>query len=138
MQRLLAHVERDETPERPRIAHCVEQHPGLVRRARAELDERVGLRAPGDLRCARFEDRSLTSGRVVLRQPGDLVEERRTAVVVEPLRWEVLRDRGQAALHVLVDRAHEIISGAMSRAMRTPPNIQRLAGGKKLRYVTRL
>ncbi len=34
------------------------------------------------------QDRPLAAGEVVLRQPGDLVEERRAALVVEPLRRE--------------------------------------------------
>ena len=48
-QRRLAHVERHEAPERAGGAQRVEQEAGLLRRAGAELDERVGLRELGDL-----------------------------------------------------------------------------------------
>ena len=57
-QRLLAHVEGHEAIERARVAERVEQEPGLLRRARPELDERVGLGQLGDV--ARVLERGST------------------------------------------------------------------------------
>ena len=74
-QRLLAHVERHEARERARVAHRVEQDPRLLRRSRAELDERVGAGDARDLRRPRLEDRPLAASRVVLGQARDLVEQ---------------------------------------------------------------
>ena len=75
----------------PGVPHGVEQDPGLVTRARAELDE--GVRLGALRRCPRRgSSRSARSapGRVVLGEPGDLVEEPAAPVVVEPHRREAL------------------------------------------------
>jgi len=46
------------------------------------------------------EDRALGTRRVVLGEPRDLVEEAATLLVVEPLRREELRARGEAGARV--------------------------------------
>ncbi len=61
VQRALADVERNEPPERARVAHPVEEDTRLLRRSRAELDERVGVGAPRDLVGPRLEDRALAA-----------------------------------------------------------------------------
>ena len=93
-----AHVQRHE-----RGAACrgrrerVEQQPGLLRRARAQLDERLGPgRARRSRRRVRCQQGPLGAGRVVLGQPGDLLEQLAAAGVVEPLRRQLLRARRSA------------------------------------------
>ncbi len=124
VQRALADVEGDESPQRSGVAHPVEQHARLLRGSGAELDEGVGPGGACDLERALVQDRPLAARRVVLLEPRDLVEQDRAPVVVEPLRRDVLRLGAQASLDVLFDRAHD----STSLARRTPPNIQRLAG----------
>ena len=85
-QRGGAAVERNEASQLAGIAQRVEQQARLGRRARAELDERVGAAGGRDLARPLLEDLALAAGGVVLRQAGDLVEELRAALVVEPLR----------------------------------------------------
>ena len=55
-----------------------------------------GARATGDGAGLALEDLRLLAGGVVLGQPGDVVEELRAALVVEPLRRQVLRRGGEA------------------------------------------
>src|SRR5262249_11592000 len=139
VQRLLAHVERHEASKRSRGAQRVEQDPRLLRCSRAELDERLGLCDARDLRRPVDQDPPLAPSRVVLVEPGDLIEQLRAPIVVEPLRRYVLGARGEPRADVVFDRAHvAYASTTTSRARRTPPNIQRLAGGKKFRYVKRV
>ncbi len=89
-QRHLAHVERNEPSELPGLRECIEQESGLLRRAGTELDERVRAAGGCDLVGAGVEDRALGAGRVVLLESGDLVEQLRPPIVVEPLRRQVL------------------------------------------------
>ena len=56
---LLADVERNEATQRARARERVEQQPRLLRRARAELDERVGAGLRGDRAGAFREDAPL-------------------------------------------------------------------------------
>ena len=84
-QRRLIDVEADVPAQRSGGAQRVEQQPGLLRRAGAELDERLGLGQLGDLRRLCGEDRAFGAGGVVLGEPGDLVEELAAALVVKPL-----------------------------------------------------
>ena len=127
VQRLLADVERHEAREQSGVAHGVEQHPRLLRRARAELDQRVGAGPGNDLGCTLDEDLPLATRRVVLVEARDLLEQRGAAIVVEPLRRDVLRRAREPESRVFLERAHEA-----SAASRTPPYIQRLAGGRSL------
>ena len=159
-QRRLAHVERNEARERARRPQRVEQQARLLRGARTELDERVGLGDLRDLVGSLGEDRALGARRVVLGEPGDLVEELRAAVVVEPLRRQLLRVRREAARTRRGAARRSTSSGSMwtsmvsvaaprfgrlvparwaqaSAASRTPENAQRAVGGKKFRYVGR-
>ena len=55
-QHRLVDVEGHEAGERPGVAQRVEQQPGLLRRAAAQLDEGVARRSRGDLVGARGED----------------------------------------------------------------------------------
>ncbi len=80
----------------------------MVGRARAQLDERVGPAAGGDRGRLPPQDLGLPPGRVVLRQPGDLVEELRAAVVVEPLRRQQLGHGGEAGADVGPQRLVEV------------------------------
>ena len=66
-QRRLVDVEGNEAAQRPPAVEGVEEEPGLLRRARAELDQRVGAGARGDLAGPVDEDAPLGAGRVVLR-----------------------------------------------------------------------
>ena len=94
-QRGLADVDRHVAAQRARVAQRVEQQPGLVRRPGAELDQRprAGLRRdPGRVRA---QDLPLGASRVVLRQFGDLVEQRAALRVIEPLGRQRLRFRGE-------------------------------------------
>ena len=75
----------------PRVTQCVEQHPGLLRRAAAEFHQGVGA---GCRRRSRPRARAGSRprpGRVVLRQPGDLIEQVAADRVVEPLGRQRLR-----------------------------------------------
>ncbi len=74
-QRGRAAVERHETSEPARVAQRVEQQAGLGRRARPELDERVGTARRGDLAGVVFEDLAFAPRRVVLGETRDLVEQ---------------------------------------------------------------
>ena len=55
------------------------------------------------------EDLPLAAGRVVLGQPGDLVEQLAAAVVVEPLRRQPLRLGGEAPAHVGAERVGQVV-----------------------------
>ena len=103
VQRLLAHVERHEPRERSRRAERVEQHARLLRSSRTELHQRVGVGDPDDVARVGVEDRALTPCRVVLRETRDLIEEIGTAVVVKPLRRDVLGRGQQTARNVLFE-----------------------------------
>jgi hypothetical protein len=100
----LAHVEGDEGREGAEVYERVEQEPRLVGGSRAELDQRLGTRRFCDCRRVLFENRTLATREVVLGKASDLVEELGAAVVVEPLRRNRLRHRGQPATNVGAQR----------------------------------
>jgi hypothetical protein len=156
----LAHVEGHESGEPVRVPEGVEQGEGLLRGAGAELDQRVCVRALDDGGRPLREDLPLAARRVVLREPGDLVEQVAAAVVVEPLRRQPLGVGGEAPPHIGAERCGEVVgsevdvdgdgqdssrqgglrSGGWGRgtdqasaARRRPAKAQRAAGGKKLR-----
>src|SRR5262249_45076786 len=108
-QRRFAHVERDEPPEGFVRGERVEQQPRLLGRPRAELHERVGGGAHRDITGVPGEDGALGAGRVVLRQAGDLVEQAATLLVVEPLRREDLRRRGEPGTSVGTERGGQVV-----------------------------
>ena len=112
-QRLFAHVEGHEPLQRSRAGHRVEQQPGLVRRARTELDQHVGPGELHDLGRVRAQDRALGSGRVVLGQSGDLVEQFAAAFVVEPHGRQRLRRGRQPRLRVGRHRGAPVIGRKM-------------------------
>ena len=85
---LLGDVDRHEPFESPRAGEGVEQHPGLVGGAAAELDDGGRVAGAHHVAGVADQDRALGLGGVVLREPGDLVEESRALVVVEPLRGQ--------------------------------------------------
>ena len=91
----LADVEADVLLERAGRLHGVEEDAGLVARAGAQLDERGGAAGLGDDHAVGGEDLALGAGGVVLGQAGDLVEQRRATVVVEPLGRQRLGRRGE-------------------------------------------
>ena len=78
-----AHVEGHEPGQPAGGLHGVEQDPGLVAGAGAQFDQGVGLGPLGDVLGVGVEDGPFGPGRVVLRQPGDLVEQPAAPVVVE-------------------------------------------------------
>ena len=100
-QRALGDVDRHVAAQPAGVGHRVEQHAGLVGRARAQLDELARAGQLDDLGGARLEDRALGPRRVVLGQLADAVEELRAAGVVEVLGRELLERPGQAVEHVL-------------------------------------
>ena len=104
----LVDVERHKPLERLRLAHGREEKTRLRARPRAELDEGVGPGLAGDVAGMGLEDRPLAPGQVVLGEAGDLVEERRAAGVVMPLRREPLGGRGETAEGVLPQRRLEV------------------------------
>ena len=106
-ERLLAHVEGDELAEAVGRDEGVEQEARLLGRAGAELDERLGAAERGDLVGVRLEDRALRPCEVVLGQARDLVEELGAALVVEPLRRQLLRRGGETAARVGAKRRLE-------------------------------
>jgi hypothetical protein len=93
----------------PDVAQGAQQQVGLLRRARAELDQAAGLGQLGDLAGAGREDAALGPGGVVLRQPGDLLEQLAPASVVEVLRRQRLRGRRQAVAHVPAQGSREVL-----------------------------
>ncbi len=104
---VLGHVGR----QAPRAAEGVEQQPGLLRRARAQLDEHVGPGDRGDLVDGAFEQRPFGARGVVLGQPGDLLEQLAAAGVVEPLRRQALRVRGETGPDVGRERGLGVVVG---------------------------
>ena len=89
-QRRLADVHRDEAGQRALGGHRVEQQPGLVGCAGAELHQGLRPGSGGDLPCGGAQDGPLGPGRVVLVEVGDLLEQFAAPLVVEPLRRERL------------------------------------------------
>lgn len=97
-------VERDEPAQLTAVAHGIEQHPRLLRRAAAQLHERVCAGGRGDLGGTVPQDLGLGAGRVVLGQPRDLVEQVAAHRVVEPLGRQLFRRLGQTVAHIATQR----------------------------------
>ena len=106
-------VERHEAAQRSAVAQRVQQHAGSSPRCRCPArrgcrrrlaDGDVGRRGPQDLR--------LGAGRVVLGQPGDLVEQITAHGIVEPLGRQRLRCLLQAVEHVAAQRRRYAESAA--------------------------
>jgi hypothetical protein len=83
-------IERHELAKGATFAERPQQQAGLGRGAAAELDQRLAPQEFGDLARARSQDRGLGPGRVVLGQPGDLLEQLAAALV----GLAAVRDRG--------------------------------------------
>ena len=92
-QELVAHVEGQVAAQRSLGGHGVEQQPGLVAGAGPQLDQGVGQRQLGHRRGVALQEQTLGPGRVVLGEPGDLLEEPAALLVVEPDRRDALRAR---------------------------------------------
>ena len=97
-------VERDEPAQRAALTHRVEQPSGLLRGPTAQFHERVRFRRGSDLPCPRGEDLRLGARRVVLRQPGDLIEQITADRVVEPLGRQRFRRSGKPVAHIATQR----------------------------------
>ena len=82
------------------VAHGVEQHAGLLARARAQFDQGVGRRRRPPCPRRGPPGSTLRPGRVVLGQAGDLVEQPAAPVVVEVDGRQLLRGRGETGAHV--------------------------------------
>ena len=144
-QRALRDVDRDEAREVSGVGERTEQQPGLVAGAAAELDQGGGVAQRGDLVGVVAQDRALGLGRVVLREAGDLVEEPRALVVVEPLgragsaaatrarartSWTraALADPGSSRTETRV----RLIGATCPSARRTPDSAHRDAVGEEV------
>ena len=151
-QRLLGDVEGDEALQVAGLDHRVEQEPRLLGRSRAGLDERVRRGQPRDVARVLGEDDALAPGEVVLGQLRDLLEEHRAALVVEPLRRQLLRRRREALADVFAQRVQAVLGSEVdvdlqrrggravaqaSLAQRKPAKICRRIGKSQLRNVTR-
>ena len=96
LQIALVDVEEDAALELPRPGHGVEQQPDLSSRSRAQLDQLPRSDRGDDLLGDPLQDALLGPRLVILRQPGDFLEEPAPAVVVEVLAGEgrgVARER---------------------------------------------
>ena len=65
----------------------------------------------GDLRRVGLEQRPLGPGRVVLLEPGDLVEQGTAPVVVEPDRRQPLGRGREPDPHVVLERGAQVVAG---------------------------
>src|SRR5437660_1503996 len=74
LEGMLRDVQWDVAPQRPRSAHRTKEDPGLLGRARPELDELAGTGGLDDLIRAALEDLTFGAGGVVLGQLADLIE----------------------------------------------------------------
>ena len=93
-----------EAAQRSVVAQRRQQHAGLLRGAAAEFDEGVRAAVRGDGGRLRTQDLRLGAGRVVLGQPGDLVEQVAAHGIVEPLGRQRLRRLPQPGEHVVAQR----------------------------------
>ena len=103
-QRHLIDVESHVATKRAGARERAEQEPGLLRGPGAELDQRRRAGQPGEAGGFAGEDGPLRAGRVVLGEPGDLIEELTAALVVEPLGRQGLRLGRQAGEYVSAQR----------------------------------
>ena len=85
-QKLIAHIEGDVFGQSAELLERTEEDPRLVARPSAELDQCVGLGQLSDRRRVSLQQESFGPGWVVLREPGDLLEELAPSFVVEPDR----------------------------------------------------
>ena len=90
-EHFLAHVERDEATQRSLGDERVQEEARLLRGPRAELDQRRPPASRTRSRAPAPRGSVVGAGEVVLGEPGDLVEEERAALVVEPDRGDLLR-----------------------------------------------
>ena len=130
---LLADVEGNEQQRTAVPRQRVEQQAGLGRHPRTEFEQGSRAGELGDVTAAVREDLGLAGRRVVLGQPGDLVEQLAAALVVEPARRQPRRLPPQPGSRVGGDAAVETDAHRASRARRSPLNAQRECAGKKLR-----
>ena len=98
---LLGDVHGGVGTEATGLGHRVEQDARLCRRARPQLDQgRRTARRRADVGGVVLQDRPLATGRVVLGQRRDLLEELRSPLVVEVARRELLEGLREARAHV--------------------------------------
>ena len=86
-----------------------------------------------DLGGVRLEDRPLGAGRVVLGQPGDLVEQLAAAGVVEVLRRQHLRGGGEAGADVVGQLAGEGVGVEVDGRARWAQRSGRRGGSRRRR-----
>ncbi len=96
----LGHVEGDKPPQSANLPEGVDQGHRLVGGARSQLDQGGGPAASGYLRAVGGEHLTLGPGRVVLGQPGDLLEQGGALLVVQPPRRQSLGARHQTSPNV--------------------------------------
>ena len=106
----LADVEGNEPAQHAAVSQRGQEQARLLRRARSELDERVGAGGVGDGAGAGIEDLALAPGRVVLREAGDLVEELAAALVVEPLGGQLFRGGREPGARVALERRPQVVA----------------------------
>src|SRR5439155_18689001 len=109
-QCLFADVERYESPQGSTTCQRVQQQARLLRGSGPQFDQRVGVGRGRDVTGVLLEDLALAARRVVLGEPRDLVEQLRSAFVVEPLRRKLLGRLGDPLAHVGLERGAEVIA----------------------------
>src|SRR6266498_4080252 len=107
-QRRLRNVQRDERAQRAMRPQRVEQQAGLLRRARAQLDQRLRPGDPGDVAGPAHQHRVLGARRVVLRKLRDPLEQPAAPLVVEPLARKPFRGGSQPGEHVGTKRPRQV------------------------------
>lgn len=96
---------------RVQLRQRLQQMPRLVRRARPQLDQGPCPGGGRDLPGTGDQDLPLGTRRVVLVQPGDLLEQITAARVVEPLGRQRLRVPRQTAEHIGAQRRVRRVGG---------------------------
>src|SRR5690348_7082036 len=85
-----ADVDRNVQPGLPCYSHCAQNDSALLCAPRSKLDECTGTELWNDPRHLGLEQTALGTSRIVLWQPGDLLEELRPPMVVEVFRRKLL------------------------------------------------
>ena len=125
----------------PRRMKRVDEDLGLDRRAGAVFEQHGAFAAQSRhlLRMA-AKNRGLRPGQIIFVEAGDLLEQLRAALVVEPTAGERLLRLRQASQHIGAKRfvLAEFLFDEIEHLKRLPPvcspeNCHRASGGKKLR-----
>ena len=127
-----------------RLFERLKQDADLLAGAAAKLDQpAMRPHLSRDITRILLEDRDLRTGRIILRQTTDFLEQCRAAGVVKEFAWNPLVGALEARQHrsskaffsgrQIMEGKARAISHPMSSASRNPPKAQRAEGRKKLR-----